>query len=64
MIDNVIDYGYCSEKEPKMGYGIKITWHNEQQDSVETFSGSDVNEVLVNAMRFIIKHHKEITPTT
>lgn len=60
MIDKLWESGYIAA-EPEdslMGYQITMVWHEGEKELHETFSGTDVNDVLQRAMKFIITHYK------
>lgn len=59
MINSIKEYGSTSENTGDyMYYNIELKYEKEGKEYKETFTGVDYNEVLQNAMKFIIKNYK------
>lgn len=59
MVTHLWEAGYASEdKNALMGYSIVILGADREVSFREDFNGTDVNEVKLRAMDFIINHHK------
>lgn len=59
MITHLWEQGFGSEKPNElMGYRIKLMGVDRDASFEEVFEGTDVNEVKLRAINFIIQHHK------
>lgn len=61
MIEKLWELGTLQDNEtgePEMGYKIEMMWHEGEEEKRKSFEGTDVPQILQDAMRFIIYHYK------